>query len=210
VAAAMSAVRADVATMLRAGATHAQIKQQLHVSNNTIVHTRRTLRIPYPPGRAKRTRAELNALETEAIAMLRAGATYKQIRSKLGLGLNDISRLRKQHNIPVPDRDRGATTRLSVDEAFTLYTRPTTNGDHLLWTGPRSGRGVDLIASGRKHNARAIAFTKHHGRDPEGRLWRTCTEHACIAGAHHTDYRIRQAHARADQAFNAIFGPDTP
>lgn len=198
--------RADIAAMLHAGATMAEVKQQLHVSNYAVLSVRRALNIPVPPERAKRTRAELAALEDQAVTMLRAGASYEEIRRALNLGRNRISALRKQHRIPVPNRDRNRSQRLTVDEAFALYAQPTTDGEHLVWTGPRSGRGVDLTASGRKYNARAVAFKKHHGRAPEGRIRRTCELPDCIAGAHHTDHRIRQAHQRADQAFTAIFG----
>lgn len=203
----MTPVRDDVAAMLRQGATYRQIMAELHVGHATIRATREALADELPPTRAKRRRAELDALEPRAIAMLREGATYQQIRRKLGLGLNHISRLRTQHNIPVPDRDHSSAQphRRSIDEAFTHYTLPTTTGGHLLWTGPRSGRGVDLIASGRKHNARHIAFQKHHGREPEGRVWRTCDQPACIAGTHHTDKTIRD---HINNLYNAIFEQD--
>ncbi|MFE6282454.1 hypothetical protein [Streptomyces sp. NPDC057877] len=204
----MTQLRADVAAMLRAGATHAQIIEQLGVSSHTIVRTRRALNIPVPPGRAKRTSAELAALDDQAVTMLQGGATYEEIHRLLGLGHNRVSDLRKQHKIPVPHRDRNATQRLTVDEQFARYAIPTSTGGHLLWTGPHSGRGLDLIASGRKHNARHVAFAKHHGRDPDGRVRRTCELPDCIAGAHHTDHRIRAAHARADAAYHLIFGPD--
>lgn len=205
----MTAVRADVAAMLRAGATRAQIKEQLHVSEHMIQRTRKILGIPLPPGRAKRGRAELAVLEDQAVVMLRAGASYNEIYAKLGLGRNRISELRKAHNIPVPaDRDIWSSRRLTIDDAFARHTKPDPTGEHLLWTGPRGGRGFQLTASGRNYNARAVAFEKHHGRAPEGRLWRTCGHPDCTAGAHLTDHRIRQAHARADIAFDQIFGPD--
>ncbi|EPD63156.1 hypothetical protein [Streptomyces sp. HGB0020] len=202
-------VRADVAELLRAGATYAEIKRQLGVGGAVIKQTRAALDIPVPPGRAKRTRAELDAIEREVLAMLRAGASYAEIYKRFRFNRNRVAELRRLHKIPLPDRDHHASRRRSIDDAFTLYALPSTTGDHLIWTGPRSRRGVDLIADGRKHNARAVAFTKHHGREPEGRLRRTCDVPDCIAGAHHTDRRIRQAHARADDVFDAIFGGGT-
>lgn len=201
-------VRKDVADLLRAGATYAQIKQQLHVTQSTISRTRTVLQIPLPAGRTRRSREEMTAARAQAIAMLRAGATSKQVYEATRVGPNDIARLRRQHNIPVPARDPNRAARHTVDEAFALHARDTDDG-HVLWTGPRSGRSCDLIASGRRYNARRIAFRRHRGRDPQGRLWRTCDEPACIAGAHHTDRLIRQANARADRAYTAIFG-DTP
>lgn len=150
--------------------------------------------------------AQLDALEAKAVDMLRAGATYKQIHTRLGLTTNRILRLRRDHAIPTPQRDMGAHLRLTVDEAFARHTRPATDG-HLLWTGPSCARALVLTASGRKYSARAIAFERHHGRPPDGQLRRlNCDVPDCIAGAHHTDHRIRHANARADQAYESIFG----
>lgn len=205
----MTAVRADVAAMLQAGATVEEIKQQLHVSSHTVIRTRRALNIPVPADRAKRTRAQLAAIEDQAVTMLQAGATHAEIYNALRLSPNRVCELRKAHSIPVPNgRNIWASRRLTVDEAFARHTQPDDTGQHLLWTGPRGGRGFQLTASGRTYNARAIAFAKHYGREPEGRLWRTCGHSDCTAGAHLTDHRIREAHARADQAFDKIFGPD--
>lgn len=184
--------REDVAAMLRAGATYAEIRTQLHVSDTLIHRTRLALNIPLPIGRTRRSKAEMADLDDQAVTMLRAGATYKEIHRTLRLALNRISRLRRQHRIPVPSRKRENPRRYTVDEAFTTHTRATTEGGHLLWTGPRSGRSFDLIASGRTYNARAIAFRRHHGRDPEGQTRRTCDQPDCIAGAHLTDRRIRK------------------
>ncbi|WP_086746088.1 hypothetical protein [Streptomyces scabiei] len=201
--------RQDIAELLRAGATYHQISDRLQVSVSVVRRTRLALGIPVPPERAKRSRAELAAIDAQAVAMLRAGATYAQIHRRLRLGLNRISHLRRQHDIPVPHRDRQPPRRFTIDEAFTRYALPTPDGGHLIWTGPRSGRGYDLIASGRTHNARAVAFRKHHGRDPKGQTRRTCDQTDCIAGAHLTDRSIRAAHHRADKVFERIFGSST-
>ncbi|MFJ2008711.1 hypothetical protein [Streptomyces chartreusis] len=197
----MSSIRADVAAMLRAGATHAQIKEQLDVTEHTVRRAREALRMT----RARRTRSELTAIEDQAVAMLHAGATYKQIYDEFRLSRNRISELRKTNVIPVPDSNHvSATRRLTVDQAFTRHTQPTPAGEHLLWTGPRRGRSAKLTASGRVHNARTVAFQRHHGREPDGRLMRTCDHPQCIAGAHHTDQRLRQAQDRVDYAASAI------
>lgn len=184
----------QVAVLLHAGATYRTICRQLEIGYYRVQRVRAERQIPLPIARTRRSPQELKALEERVVAILRAGATYREVREATRFSLNRISSLRRQHSIPVPDRsrERGAKQRRTVDEAFDLYTRPTPDG-HLLWTGPRSGRGVDLLAEGRKHNARAVAFQRHHGREPEGRIWRAreCDEPCCIAGAHHTDQLIR-------------------
>lgn len=200
----MTAVRADVAAMLHVGATSAQVQEQLHVSEYVVRLARQSLGM----AQAKRSRAELDAIEERAVAMLRAGATLSGIYAELRLGRNRITQLRKLHGIPVPERQ--PASQLTFDQAFALHTQPTPTGGHLLWIGPRSGRGATLCASGVRHNPRKAAFLMDHGREPEGRLFRlsSCDHPDCIAGAHLTDRRIRQAHAHADQAFDQIFGPD--
>lgn len=197
----------QVAGLLEAGATYAQIRKQLQVSNGTIRRVRIERHVALPPGRAKRTRAQIDEAEQQALTMLHDGATVEQIYKTTRISLNVIARLRRDAGLPRPTYNN-PTQRLTLDEAFTRYALPTTEGDHLLWTGPHSGRSLDLLAEGRRYNARHIGFRKHHGRDPEGRVWRTrtCDLPDCIAGAHHTDQLIRQANTRADHLFNAIFG----
>lgn len=180
----------QIAAMLEAGATGQAVAHRLNVGYVRIQRIRTERHIPLAPGRAKRTRAELKAIDAQAVAILRDGASYQEVRSKLRLSPNQISHLRKTHKIPVPARDPQAGQRRTVDEAFALYARLTADG-HVVWTGPRSGRSPDLLAVGGRHNARHVAFRKHHGRDPQGRVWRTCDEPGCIAGAHHTDQIIR-------------------
>jgi uncharacterized protein YerC len=182
----------QVAALLEAGATHELIMRRLGVSNTVIRRVRAERDIPLPPGRAKRPRSELDALEAQAIAMMLAGAGTKEIYEELRLSLNTIAELRRELNLPAPRQDVWSKFRRSVDEAFARYARPA-DGGHLLWTGPHSGRGLDLIASGRRYNARHVAFLKHHGREPVGRVFPSdgCRVKDCIAGAHHTDAVMR-------------------
>ena len=198
----------QVAALLETGATYRTITRQLNVGHHRIRRVRAERNILLPPDRDKRSAQELSDMDARAVAMLQAGATYWQVREATRLGLNRISGLRKHHGIPVPDRDRNARQRRTIEETFALYTRPTPDG-HLLWAGPRSGRGVDLLAEGRKYNARAIAFEKDHGRPPQGRIWRmrACREPDCIAGAHHTDQLIRHGVEAAANGRRAG-GPD--
>ncbi|MFI5880846.1 hypothetical protein [Streptomyces sp. NPDC051554] len=188
-----------IAAMLQAGATCDAVAQELNVGYIRIRRVRTERHIPVPPERAKRTRAELDVLEDQAVAILRDGASYDEVRSKFRLSPNRIAQLRKRHRIPVPSYDKQAGQRRTVDEAFALYAQDTA-GEHVLWTGPRSGRSADLLAAGRRHNARHVAFRKHHGRDPQGRVWRTCDEPGCIAGAHHTDHLIRNTRRQGARA----------
>jgi len=182
----------QIAALLEAGATQATIMEQLQVGNSVIRRVRVERCIPLPPGRAKRSRAELEALEPRAIAMMLAGAGSREIYQELRLSLNAIAQLRRELNIPAPRRDVWAEFRRTVDDAFERYAVPAEDG-HLLWTGPRSGRSLDVLASGGRHNARHVSFRRHYGREPIGRVFRrrSCPLPDCVAGAHHTDALMR-------------------
>ncbi|WP_405467411.1 hypothetical protein [Streptomyces canus] len=90
-----------IATLLRAGATYAQVKERLGTSDRAISRVRRAHRIPLPPGRARRTPAQRKWLEAQAVAMLRAGASQRAIYAKLKVAPNALARLRNEHRIPV-------------------------------------------------------------------------------------------------------------
>lgn len=188
----------QVADALRAGLTQQQIADELNVSTNRVQRVRAQRHIPLPPHRTRRSRTDIAALLPRATEMLRAGASYTAIRAETGIGFNLISALRKKHQIPVPPGNHGGRPPSSIDEIFTRHARHAPDG-HTTWAGPRSGRGrssFDLLAEGGRHNARAVAFRKHHGRDPQGHLRRTCDIEDCIAGAHLTDALIRAKNRR--------------
>ncbi|CAM5265656.1 Transposase IS30-like HTH domain-containing protein OS=Streptomyces fumanus OX=67302 GN=GCM10018772_04920 PE=4 SV=1 [Streptomyces fumanus] len=76
----------------------------------------------------------------------------------------------------------------------------------MLWTGCVDNGIARVCHDGQRIPALRVAFRLHHGRDPEGRLTRTCDQAGCVAGAHCADQRIRAANRRADKAYAAIFG----
>lgn len=198
--------RDQVAALLRAGTPYRQIRAQLHVGNPTIIATREA--IGMPPGRRggrpktdEQRRTDMLQRHPRAIAMIRDGASYSQIRAALGLSAPTISSIRRALDIPRrPERARNPA------EALALYSQPHTDG-HTHWTGSHSGCGVpQLWADGRAYRTLRVAFNLHHGRDPEGPVRRGCDDPQCITGAHLTDRRIRQANHRADQAYERLFG----
>lgn len=185
-----------IAALLTQGATVHRIEDELHVSSNRIKRVRLERDIPLPPGRAKRPKTEIDASERQAIRMLREGATRREIQAATRISPNRIGQLRQKHDIPVPKRSQRQPG-LTVDEAFARHTTPTDDG-HLMWTGPRSGRTLKITINGTTHNARHIAFRKHHGRDPVAYAYRTCCVIGCIAGAHHADQTIRRNNLRTN------------
>ncbi|MFF9043299.1 hypothetical protein [Streptomyces parvulus] len=178
----------QVADLLEAGATYQHIQQQLRTDSQRVRRVRAERRIPLPPGRAKRSRAELDALEPTVIAMLLAGAMYKEIRSETRYSPNAIARLRRELSIPVPSREPAG---LTIDEALTRYALPSTTGGHVTWQGPTRGRTMTLFAEGRRFNARYILFERTHGRPHVGYVRSNCGLIPCIAGTHLTDSIMR-------------------
>ncbi|MFM9473974.1 hypothetical protein [Streptomyces scabiei] len=202
--------REDVAAMLRAGATYRQIIARLGVRQATIAATRKAYSIPLPPGRTGRHRDTPGAADVDAAiaTMLRAGATYTEVREQLHVSAQRISGVRLEQKIPVPaGRCPGHNGPRTPEQTLAQYSRPAADG-HTTWTGPTDGAGKPTIWN--RHKALSgwrIAFLAHHGREPDGRVTVACDHPRCINGAHLTDRRLREANRRADKAFEQIFDP---
>jgi hypothetical protein len=138
--------------------------------------------IALPPRRAKRSRAELDALTPAVLTMLRAGVTIEAIYHETHLSRNRIVDLRKRHQIAVKRTYASRT----FAQALALHTEPYGDG-HLRWTGPWRGRTPLLYAHNDRHNARHVIFRRHHGCDPIGYVRTTCTAPGCIADDHLAD-----------------------
>lgn len=179
--------REDIAVMLREGATYAVIIAALKVSARTIAATRRAYQIPvresgfgYRPGPDAKAR-----IVEQTAAMLRAGATFQEIRAAVGITQPTIIRIRRK--LGIPRSVRGWPER-TVAQVLALHTQPYGEG-HARWTGPWSGRRPTINAGGLVYNARREIFRAHHGRDPVGYVQTTCREARCLAGAHLRDGR---------------------
>lgn len=185
----MSKPRADVANLLRQGATYRTIAQQLGVSTHVVSATRKAYNIPLPTGPGYRPKPEERLRLTERVAaLLRQGATYKAIRAEVGVSQPTILRIRRASNIPLTRRaPRPGRT---ISETLALYAEAYGDG-HVRWTGPHAGRTPKLYAQGRCYNARHIAFRTQHGRDPVGYVLTHCPKSGCMAGPHLTDALMR-------------------
>lgn len=75
--------------------------------------------------------------------------------------------------------------------AEALAQRTTTNGEHTLFTG----KGFIYFA-GERHPPLRTAFTLGHGRQPAGRVTRTCHADRCVRADHLADDQIRAAYLR--------------
>lgn len=84
------------------------------------------------------------------------------------------------------------------------------DGGHVLWVGYRDAHSNTPIVfyGGTKTPAPKVAFQLHYGRDPVGKPLPTCGMTGCIAGPHLADRPMREANARADAAYEAIFGEE--
>ncbi|MEH0431241.1 hypothetical protein QBB34_33925 [Streptomyces stelliscabiei] len=180
--------RADVADMLRQGATYREIHEQLGACSHAISVTRKAYRIPVPPGR--RLDPERKALVEQQVAeLLLQGDTYQQIRARVGVSQPTIVRIRRARNIPVTPRPPQPAR--AVGQVIALHAQPFGEG-HVRWTGPYAGR-MPIVYAGGRFNARHITFHAHHDRAPVGYVVGNCTEAGCLAGAHLTDELIRAA-----------------
>jgi hypothetical protein len=138
---------------------------------------------------------ERPVIEGRTIALLLAGATVQRIRDEVGISAPTILRIRREAGLPVPGNGGGPKPR-TIDDAIAASVEPYGDG-HARWTGPTAGGGVpQLHAEGQRFNTRHLLFERHHGRPPVGYVRSSCSEQACVAGAHLTDALIRDADRR--------------
>jgi transposase-like protein len=141
----------------------------------------------------------------QAIAnLLRQGLPHEEIVRRLGASRETIRRIRTDLGLP-PARAGRPETYASLEDAYRANTEPV-EGGHVRWTGCTDTGSAYICFRKERITAGRLAFTLHHNRSPVGRVEISCDMAGCVAGAHLTDRRIRDANRRADTAFEAIFG----
>lgn len=140
--------------------------------------------------------------------LLRQGLPETHIASQLGIDRGTVKRARQALGLPAPPRGKRSKY-ASLSDAFRNHTEPV-EGGHLRWTGPTDRDFPFLTYGGKRYAAPRLAFQLHRGREPVGRISRsgTCDFPGCVEGGHLLDQAIREAHLRADAAFELIFGND--
>ncbi|MFD1656951.1 helix-turn-helix domain-containing protein [Streptomyces caeni] len=146
-------------------------------------------------------------IRADIAALLRAGMPESHIAAQLHVSPRTVRATRRALGLPAPKRGGAPVTYASVEDAFRANTAPV-DGGHVRWTGyTDSVSGLPVLCyRGRRQTAPRVAFTSHHGREPVGKVRRTCEYEGCIAGAHLADRLIREANQRADAAYPGIFG----
>lgn len=194
----------QIAAMLRDGATYAQIMSKLRASTTTIRRVRQTHDIPVPPGRAgarpitdEQRAASAEQRHPQAAAMLRAGHTHRDIAEACGIGTGTVSDIRRALNIPIPPgrpgpkgprRNLSGQRRALDDQIADLLTAGHTY-DHI-----RTELHVGPARITRVRNERAITPPTRTRKSPQP------------AAAQETPTTPPDAHTRADQMFEQIFG----
>ncbi|MEU1496096.1 hypothetical protein [Streptomyces sp. NPDC005732] len=183
--------RDDVAAMLRRGATYGEIRAELGVSSHVIAATRKAHRIPTVRGTSgyRPTPEERADNERRTVAMLLAGATYRQVKAEVGISEPVVARIRREAGLPAPGNRLAGTGRTPA-EALARHSEAYGDG-HVRWTGSMAGRMPQLCSKGRKLNARRVAFEEHWGRPPVGYVIPSCSERECMAGGHLADAPMR-------------------
>lgn len=197
------ATQEQIIALLHAGMSQRDIKAQLHVGGARVATARatagikrRTTRIPLD-GTDQR-QAAVEARHPQVAAMLRAGASYRQITAATGTTSPTIANVRRTLKIPVPPARNPHRT---IPEALAHHTETYGDG-HARWNGPHSRGQAQLWAEGRVFSARREIYRAHTGRAPQGRVRPTCTEPGCIGPEHLADDTDRQ--------YTATFGTDAP
>jgi hypothetical protein len=137
-------------------------------------------------------------------AKLRAGVPQIRIARELDVDAATVRRIGDAEGLPRPSRGT-PPTHASIEDAFRAGIEPGPDG-HVLWTG-YTDAGLPMVFHVQQRvPAPKVAFRLHTGRDPIGRITRTCDMQRCVAGGHLADQPMRQANKRADTAYAAIFG----
>jgi hypothetical protein len=145
-------------------------------------------------------------IRADIAAMLRDGVPQIRIARELNVDPATVRRARDALGLPAPRR--GSRSRYPTLAAVFHGNSERLEGGHVRWIGYRDAHSNTPIVfyGGQKTPAPKVAFQLHHGRDPVGKTLPTCRMTGCIAGAHLADRPMREANARADALFDAIFG----
>ncbi|WP_432124021.1 hypothetical protein [Streptomyces sp. C10-9-1] len=153
------------------------------------------------PGHAE-DRPMRGQLRLRIAAMLRAGATYAQVRAELGAGSSTVASVRREYSIPVV-AGRAFAPR-TMAEAYARHAEDTGDG-HVRWTGPWNQVPTPVVNFGRgQDTVRRVAFRLAYGREPVGPVTSGCGEPWCVAPGHGEDRPMREQ-LRAQ--LEAIGGP---
>lgn len=114
------------------------------------------------------------------------------IARKLECGYQRVAGIRKRFGLPAYTRGKRPAYG-SSKEAFDAQTEPV-EGGHLRWTGPREKCGTPVLRwRTLLQTAYRVAFRMQYGREPVGKVFRSCGIPGCVAGLHQEDRPMREA-----------------
>ncbi|MGW4950638.1 hypothetical protein [Streptomyces parvulus] len=172
--------------------------RQWRLSMDIHPQERPALSAPPPVPAATPARSKSGNQRPAIAELLRAGATYKEIREQLNVGsFNRISEVRHAEGIPVIPRPVPSR---SPEQTYARYAERYGDG-HARWTGAWAGRMPQIQhpgprGKGRKESALRVAFRMEHGREPTGYVRPSCGVSDCVARGHLTDRDMRHPLAR--------------
>ncbi|MFF4179637.1 hypothetical protein [Streptomyces sp. NPDC001750] len=114
------------------------------------------------------------------------------VARQLGCGYQRVAGIRKRVGLPAYIRGRRPAYG-SLEEAFGAQTEPV-EGGHVRWTGPREKCGTPVLRwRTLLQTAYRVAFRLQYGREPVGKVFRSCGIPGCVAGLHQEDRLMREA-----------------
>ncbi|MYS44081.1 hypothetical protein GTY23_23180 [Streptomyces sp. SID5998] len=148
-------------------------------------------------------------IRADVAELLKAGKPERHIAQDLGIDRATVRRAREALGLPAPRR--GKRSRYPSLAAVLRGNSEFLDDGHVRWTGYRDSRSNTplVLHGGQRIPAPRAAFQLHYGREPVGKSLPICGMRGCIAGEHLADRLIRDANARADALFDAIFGEST-
>ncbi|MGW5123229.1 hypothetical protein ACWEQ7_04035 [Streptomyces sp. NPDC004069] len=145
-------------------------------------------------------------VRSDVAELLKAGKPESHIARELGVDRGTVRRAREALGLPAPRRGKRSMYP-SLADVVRGNSEQLDDG-HVRWTGYRDAHSNTplVLYCGQRIPAPRAAFQLHYGREPVGKPLPTCGMHGCIAGEHLADRPMREANARVDILFTAIFG----
>ncbi|MYR58869.1 hypothetical protein GTY54_22385 [Streptomyces sp. SID625] len=120
------------------------------------------------------------------------------VAAQLGVDRRIVAEVRARLHVPRSVRSSSQPKEWTRERFEALTARLP--GGHRRWRGRTTADGVPLV--GRTETAYRVAFTLHHGHQPDGPVRHTvdCAVKHCVEGSHLNDRRMREDVRALDRA----------
>lgn len=122
--------------------------------------------------------------------LVRLGYSDPVVGKMAGVGRKTVSRIRHLEGVPA------FSAAMTLDEKLSFHTSEPDAGGCVRWSGPMSTHGLPIVCiDGEKYATVArVAFERHHGRKPSGKIRSNCGTRECVAVGHLLDVPMHRTY----------------